>query len=116
MIDKHLQSQTGTCRRSLGSRSSQPRQAPRIGTERSRDPGAGDAGPTCRAPTRIQHVVFLMQENRSFDHYFGKLGGVAGFDDTNNSAAFTQAWNTDERRAPVLLRAKNRPMFCCPSQ
>ena len=42
----------------------------------------------------IQHVVFLMQENRSFDHYFGKLGGVAGFDDTNNSAAFTQAWNT----------------------
>jgi phospholipase C len=35
-----------------------------------------------------------MQENRSFDHYFGKLGGVAGFDDTNNSAAFTQAWNT----------------------
>src|SRR5580700_7922728 len=42
----------------------------------------------------IQHVVFLMQENRSFDHYFGKLGGVAGFDDTNNRAAFTQAWNT----------------------
>jgi len=43
----------------------------------------------------IEHVVFLMQENRSFDHYFGKLGGVAGFDDTNNRAAFTQAWNTD---------------------
>jgi phospholipase C len=43
----------------------------------------------------IQHVVFLMQENRSFDHYFGKLGGVAGFDDTHNRAAFTQAWNTD---------------------
>src|ERR1700722_7421453 len=43
----------------------------------------------------VQHVVFLMQENRSFDHYFGKLGGVAGFDDTNNRVAFTQAWNTD---------------------
>src|ERR1700721_4556686 len=43
----------------------------------------------------VQHVVFLMQENRSFDHYFGKLGGVAGFDDTNNSAAFSQAGNTD---------------------
>ena len=42
----------------------------------------------------VQHVVFLMQENRSFDHYFGKLGGVAGFDDNNNSEAFTQAWNT----------------------
>ena len=23
----------------------------------------------------IRHVVFLMQENRSFDHYFGTLSG-----------------------------------------
>ncbi|MFC0039728.1 alkaline phosphatase family protein [Actinomadura rayongensis] len=29
----------------------------------------------------IEHVVILMQENRSFDHYFGTLPGVAGFDD-----------------------------------
>jgi phospholipase C len=29
----------------------------------------------------IEHVVLLMQENRSFDHYFGTLSGVAGFDD-----------------------------------
>jgi phospholipase C len=29
----------------------------------------------------IEHVVMLMQENRSFDHYFGTLSGVAGFDD-----------------------------------
>jgi phospholipase C len=29
----------------------------------------------------IKHVVFLMQENRSFDHYFGTLAGVRGFDD-----------------------------------
>jgi phospholipase C len=29
----------------------------------------------------IKHVVLLMQENRSFDHYFGSLSGVAGFDD-----------------------------------
>jgi len=27
----------------------------------------------------IQHVVILMQENRSFDHYFGTLSGVRGF-------------------------------------
>ncbi len=31
----------------------------------------------------IKHVVLLMQENRSFDHYFGSLSGVAGFDDPN---------------------------------
>ncbi|GIH15769.1 alkaline phosphatase family protein [Rugosimonospora africana] len=29
----------------------------------------------------IEHVVLLMQENRSFDHYFGSLSGVRGFSD-----------------------------------
>jgi phospholipase C len=28
-----------------------------------------------------EHVVILMQENRSFDHAFGSLQGVRGFDD-----------------------------------
>lgn len=31
--------------------------------------------------TKIKHVVVLMQENRSFDHYFGALKGVRGFGD-----------------------------------
>ncbi|MGW2843572.1 phosphocholine-specific phospholipase C [Streptomyces sp. NPDC001274] len=31
----------------------------------------------------IKHVVILMQENRSFDHYFGTLRGVRGFGDRN---------------------------------
>lgn len=29
----------------------------------------------------VEHVVILMQENRSFDHYFGTLKGVRGFAD-----------------------------------
>ena len=29
----------------------------------------------------VQHIVILMQENRSFDHYFGTLRGVCGFGD-----------------------------------
>lgn len=29
----------------------------------------------------VQHVVIFMQENRSFDHYFGTLPGVRGFGD-----------------------------------
>jgi phospholipase C len=29
----------------------------------------------------IKHVVLLMQENRSFDHYFGTMAGVRGFED-----------------------------------
>jgi len=31
--------------------------------------------------TDIQHIVILMQENRSFDHYFGAMRGVRGFAD-----------------------------------
>src|SRR5579862_2331413 len=29
----------------------------------------------------VEHIVVLMQENRSFDHYFGVLRGVRGFGD-----------------------------------
>lgn len=40
--------------------------------------------PTRRGSLRdIKHVVLLMQENRSFDHYFGTLAGVRGFGDPN---------------------------------
>ena len=31
----------------------------------------------------IKHVVIFMQENRSFDHYYGALRGVRGFADQN---------------------------------
>jgi phospholipase C len=31
--------------------------------------------------SEIKHVVVLMQENRSFDHYFGAMPGVRGFSD-----------------------------------
>jgi phospholipase C len=29
----------------------------------------------------VEHIVFLMQENRAFDHYLGTLSGVRGFGD-----------------------------------
>jgi phospholipase C len=42
----------------------------------------------------IEHVVFLMQENRSFDHYYGTYPGVRGFDDHPHGSLgnFAQAW------------------------
>jgi len=30
----------------------------------------------------VEHIVIMMQENRSFDHYFGTLRGVRGFGDS----------------------------------
>ena len=38
----------------------------------------------------IEHVVFLIQENRSFDHYFGTLGGVRGFKDGAEKGVLAQ--------------------------
>ena len=43
------------------------------------DEATAAAGPASLSD--IQHVVILMQENRSFDHYFGLLSGVRGFSD-----------------------------------
>jgi phospholipase C len=40
-------------------------------------------GPTCGNLNDIEHVIFLIQENRSFDHYFGTYKGVRGFQDPN---------------------------------
>jgi phospholipase C len=39
------------------------------------------APPACGRLSDIEHVVILVQENRSFDHYFGSYRGVAGFQD-----------------------------------
>ena len=44
------------------------------------DADARSSGPPARL-SDIDHIVVLMKENRSFDHYFGTLSGVRGFDD-----------------------------------
>jgi phospholipase C len=39
------------------------------------------ASQACGSLKDIEHVVFIMLENRSFDHYFGAFPGVRGFGD-----------------------------------
>ena len=48
----------------------------------------------CGNLNEIEHVVILVQENRSFDSYFGTYSGVAGFSDPR-----------------VLLQPDTRPVF-----
>ena len=57
----------------------------------------------CGRLTDIEHVVILIQENRSFDHYFGSYRGVRGFSD--KSAAFQQPVPTNISISPkgILL-------------
>ncbi|WCS21077.1 phospholipase C [Mycobacterium marinum] len=50
------------------------------------------AGPCSGHLTDIEHIVLLMQENRSFDHYFGTLSGVEGFD-TPTPLFAQKGWN-----------------------
>jgi phospholipase C len=45
---------------------------------------AGRAFGESAAPAKLNdigHIIILMKENRSFDHYFGSMSGVRGFDD-----------------------------------
>src|SRR5680860_1708694 len=42
---------------------------------------AVEAHNATRSIKDVEHIVILMQENRSFDHYFGTMKGVRGFGD-----------------------------------
>jgi phospholipase C len=53
----------------------------------------------CSKLTDIEHVVILIQENRSFDHYFGSYRGVRGYSD--QSMAFRQPDPANTTNAPV---------------
>ena len=61
----------------------------------------------------VEHIVILMQENRSFDHYFGTLKGVRGFGDrfpiplASGKRAFHQS---DGKRIIAPYRADKKTM------
>ena len=53
----------------------------------------------CAKLTDVEHVVIFIQENRSFDHFFGSYRGVRGFSD--QSLAFQQPYPGNTNNAPV---------------
>src|SRR2546421_5345168 len=55
---------------------------------------AASTRPSGKDLEAVEHVVFVMQENRSFDHYFGTYRGVRGFNDHrgSNLGPFAQPW------------------------
>ncbi|MFE2261558.1 phosphocholine-specific phospholipase C [Streptomyces griseosporeus] len=52
----------------------------------------------------VEHVVVLMQENRSFDHYFGSLRGVRGFGDPRpvTRPDGTSVWHQSDGTRDIL--------------
>lgn len=63
----------------------------------------------------IDHVIFLMQENRSFDHFYGTLRGVRGFGDPrplrlrNGNPVFTQPNGKNDYINPFQARREDGP-------
>lgn len=64
-------------------------------------PNPSPGPPSCSKLTDIEHVVILIQENRSFDHYFGSYRAVRGFSDP--SPAFQQPDPANTTNSPTGL-------------
>jgi len=81
------------------------------------------ADPAAFHLSQVKHVVLLMQENRSFDHYFGTLSGVRGFGDpramrlADGRAVFAQPDpdNPDSYLLPYHLDTSNSSAQAVPS-
>lgn len=60
-----------------------------------------------------EHIVMVMQENRSFDHSFGSLRGVRGFNDPralqlhNTNPVWLQSYANGDTYVPARLDIKN---------
>src|ERR1700741_2513588 len=60
-----------------------------------------------------EHIVILMQENSSFDHAFGNLRGVRGYNDPrpitlpNKNLVWLQSTDQGQTYAPFHLDIKN---------
>ncbi|NHN90055.1 phosphocholine-specific phospholipase C [Acetobacter conturbans] len=69
----------------------------------------------------VEHVVILMQENRSFDHYFGCLNGVRGFGDPrvemqrNGHTLFSQPDGKGEYVLPFRFETIHTSSACLAS-
>jgi phospholipase C len=65
----------------LGAAASQARPGPASAAQQRLIDKALASATSGASLSDVKHVVVLMQENRSFDHYFGTLSGVRGFSD-----------------------------------
>ena len=69
----------------------------------------------------VEHVVVLMQENRSFDHYFGCLQGVRGYGDPraeklpDGSSVFAQPDGKGGHVMPFLFNTAHTSSACLAS-
>ena len=75
------------------------------GERRTATAGTTALGTIVPGENPIEHVVFLVKENRSFDHYFGRYPGVDGVTegDTMNCSSFADAGTVPLSDAPAVI-------------
>ena len=66
-------------------------------------PSSPSTPAACSKLTDIEHVVIFIQENRSFDHYFGSYRGVRGFSDRRTAFQQPDPANTTSPPLGSLL-------------
>ncbi|MET0800529.1 MAG: alkaline phosphatase family protein [Actinomycetota bacterium] len=67
--------------------------------------GGGDVGAVVPGENPIEHVIFLIKENRSFDHYFGRYPGVDGArkGGTLDCSTFQKGSTVELQDAPLVM-------------
>ena len=75
---------------------------------------AAATAPAGSTLTDVEHVVILIQENRSFDHYLGSLRGVRGFDDhpAGDRSVFAQPWRPGRPLLPFHFDTAHTDAAC----
>ena len=61
----------------------------------------------------IEHIVILMQENRSFDHYYGTMPGVRNFADTAAYSSYAGGPSTNPNTvlSQTMVDSSGKPLY-----
>lgn len=67
------------------------------------------AGPQTRGPERIEHIVIIYLENRSFDNLYGHFPGANGLQDASKTATQTDAQGQIYATFPPVMSDRAKP-------
>ena len=68
------------------------------------------AGPQTRGPERIEHIVIIYLENRSFDNLYGHFPGANGLQDASKTATQTDAQGQVYATFPPVMSDRAKPL------
>lgn len=73
------------------------------------DPCAWAAEPQMRGPERIEHIVVIYLENRSFDNLYGHFPGANGLQDSRKTATQTDSQGQVYATFPPVMSDRTKP-------